>query len=63
MLAVQVDPNYADLNAAAPSDFYQLLSIDYDADAAAIRSAYQTLQRVAHPDIAGEKARPALQAG
>ena len=53
-LALQVEFRDADLNSAAPSDFYQLLSLDYDADGTAIRSSYRALQRIAHPDIAGE---------
>ena len=48
-----MDTRDSDLNTAAPSDFYQLLSIDYEADGPAIRAAYRALQRVAHPDIAG----------
>ena len=54
MSVTQVDRSHVDLDSAAPSDFYQLLSIDYDADAAAIRAAYRALQRIAHPDIAGK---------
>ncbi|KAK9794389.1 hypothetical protein WJX73_004791 [Symbiochloris irregularis] len=50
----EVSGGDAELNTAAPTDFYQLLSIDYDADAPAIRAAYRSLQRIAHPDIAGD---------
>ncbi|KAK9794394.1 hypothetical protein WJX73_007757 [Symbiochloris irregularis] len=52
----EVSGGNAELNTAAPTDFYQLLSVDYDADAPAIRAAYRALQRIAHPDIAGDRA-------
>ncbi|MCJ1423031.1 hypothetical protein MMC29_000912 [Sticta canariensis] len=50
----EVDARDADLDAGAPSDFYQLLGLEYDADGPAIRGAYRALQRIAHPDIAGK---------
>lgn len=60
---LQVNTRDVDLNSAAPSDFYQLLGLEYDADGSAIRFAYRTLQRIAHPDIAGEAAQAALLQG
>ncbi|KAK9823046.1 hypothetical protein WJX81_003146 [Elliptochloris bilobata] len=40
----------------APADFYELLGLDLDAGAADVRLAYRSLQRIVHPDIAGESA-------
>ena len=34
------------------------LGLDLDADAAAVRLAYRSLQRIVHPDIAGELLPP-----
>lgn len=41
---------------AAPSDFFELLGVDIDAEAAEVKAAYRALQRLVHPDIAGEEA-------
>ena len=47
-----------DLLEAAPSDFFELLGIDDDATAKDVKVAYRRLQKIAHPDIAGEAATP-----
>jgi hypothetical protein len=53
--SVQVREDLAEyLHPAAPSDFFQLLNVDFDASAPEIRSAYRTLQRLVHPDVIGE---------
>ena len=44
------------LSMAAPASFYELLGIPATSDATEIKRAYRSLQRVAHPDIAGERA-------
>ena len=41
---------------AAPSSFYELLGVDSTAEPSEIKQAYRALQRIAHPDIAGERA-------
>ncbi|KAK9849494.1 hypothetical protein WJX84_009836 [Apatococcus fuscideae] len=48
--------NRPDLNTAAPGDFYELLGLEANADAAAVRAAYRALQRIVHPDIIGDSA-------
>eukprot|EP00747_Dinoflagellata_sp_TGD_P189286 gnl/TRDRNA2_/TRDRNA2_49438_c0_seq1.p1 gnl/TRDRNA2_/TRDRNA2_49438_c0~~gnl/TRDRNA2_/TRDRNA2_49438_c0_seq1.p1 ORF type:complete len:442 (+),score=71.60 gnl/TRDRNA2_/TRDRNA2_49438_c0_seq1:42-1367(+) len=52
----------ADLDAklleAAPADYFELLGIHEDATAQDVKSAYRRLQKVVHPDIAGEAATP-----
>ena len=45
--------NRPDLNTAAPGDFYELLGLEPNANAAAVRAAYRALQRIVHPDIIG----------
>ena len=40
----------------APDDFYSLLEISEDADAATVKEAYRRLQKACHPDIAGDEA-------
>ena len=43
---------------AAPCDFFELLGVETDADGADVKSAFRTLQRVVHPDVAGASAEP-----
>ena len=50
------DGDRPDLSMAAPASFYELLNVDATADATEIKQAYRALQRVAHPDIAGDRA-------
>jgi len=38
-----------------PGDLYELLKVKKDADPREIRSAYYNLQKVCHPDVAGEE--------
>jgi ferredoxin len=47
-----------DLLQAAPSDFFELLGIKEAATEKEIKAAYRRLQKVSHPDIAGEVATP-----
>jgi ferredoxin len=50
-----IDPS---LLSAAPSDFFELLGIDGEATAQDVKAAYRRLQKIAHPDIAGQAATP-----
>ena len=43
------------LGAAAPSDYYELLRVASTANAGEIKAAYRLLQRLAHPDVAGQQ--------
>eukprot|EP00746_Dinoflagellata_sp_MGD_P001403 gnl/MRDRNA2_/MRDRNA2_102642_c0_seq1.p1 gnl/MRDRNA2_/MRDRNA2_102642_c0~~gnl/MRDRNA2_/MRDRNA2_102642_c0_seq1.p1 ORF type:complete len:475 (-),score=82.24 gnl/MRDRNA2_/MRDRNA2_102642_c0_seq1:156-1580(-) len=47
-----------DLLDAAPSDFLELLGIQENATAKDVKAAYRRLQKISHPDIAGEAATP-----
>ena len=49
----------ASLGQAAPSDYYELLRVPFTADAAQLKAAFRQLQRLAHPDVAGEGASSA----
>lgn len=44
------------LGVAAPSDFFQLLNLDFAATPVDIRASYRALQRLVHPDLVGEGA-------
>ncbi|CAL8464412.1 g3947 [Coccomyxa elongata] len=44
------------LGVAAPSDFFQLLNLDFGATPVDIRASYRALQRLVHPDLVGEAA-------
>ena len=50
-------------NAAAPSDFFQLLNLDLGASTADIKQSYRALQRLVHPDLIGEPAKHSLVLG
>ncbi len=41
------------LGVAAPSDFFQLLNLDFGATPMDIRASYRALQRLVHPDLVG----------
>jgi ferredoxin len=43
---------------AAPSDFFELLGVSENATSKEVKAAYRQLQKVSHPDIAGEAATP-----
>lgn len=45
-----------DLNAAAPSDFYQLLCCELGASREEIKSSYKSLLKAVHPDVVGPSA-------
>lgn len=48
----------AELLEASPSDFFELLGLDYSANASDVKRAYRRLQKLSHPDIAGHAATP-----
>ncbi|GMH39316.1 hypothetical protein BSKO_07214 [Bryopsis sp. KO-2023] len=45
-----------ELNAACPSDFYELLGLDVGASRSDVRASYKAIQKIVHPDIAGASA-------
>lgn len=52
----EVREEVPELSAAAPSDFYQLLSLEMGATSSQIRDAYKSLLKITHPDIVGPAA-------
>ena len=56
---MQVSSGQAEaFNAAAPSDFFQLLNLDLGASTADIKQSYRALQRLVHPDLIGMSGAP-----
>ena len=55
LMPVQVSSGQGEeFNAAAPSDFFQLLNLDLGATTTDIKQSYRALQRLVHPDLIGE---------
>lgn len=52
----EIDEIRPELNAAAPSDFYQLLCLDVGASREDVRAKYKSLLKVVHPDVVGSVA-------
>eukprot|EP00854_Cymbomonas_tetramitiformis_P016050 gene16050-19037_t len=50
------DEDMHDVNGGAPGDFFELLNVELGADSKSVKTAYRSLQRLVHPDIAGERA-------
>jgi len=44
------------LSAHAPSDLFELFNVDDDASSEDIKKKYKTLQKLVHPDVAGDEA-------
>lgn len=43
------------IDSACPADFYELLGLEVNADKDEVRAAYRSLQRLVHPDVAGQQ--------